>query len=83
MKTYRYGALAHRLGGGYALLPDDFNLQKDYDNPKSHKVLCVSNTCAGVSDAAINNYRAIRVMIDHDATGTGTTGTGDTYVRSV
>ena len=82
MKTYRHGELAHRVRNGYALLPDDFDLRKDYNRPRTYKALVVSNTCAGVPDDKIKANRAIRVRVDHDATGTGTSGTGDTYVRS-
>lgn len=51
-------------------LDRDYDLSDDYDFPRTHK-------------AMRPNRRIIRVVIDHDATGTNTTGTGDTVVRSV
>ena len=82
-KTYRTGEMAHRVGGGFVLLPDDFDLRADYESPHSYKALIVSNTCWGVPDESIPRYRATRVRVDHDETGTGTTGTGDTVVHTV
>ena len=82
MKTYRTGEMAVRVGGGFALLPDDFDLRADFDHPRSYKALVVSNTCSGVPDESIPRHHAIRVIVDHAATGTGTTGTGDTVVRN-
>ena len=82
MKTYEPGVMARRIGGGVALLPDDFDLRADYESPHSYKALIVSRTCRGVPGEDISQHRAIRVMVDHNATGTGTTGTGDTVVRS-
>ena len=81
-KTYEPGVMAHRVGGGVVLLPDDFDLRADFRNPRSYKALVVSNTCRGVPKENIPMYLAIRVMVDHNATGTGTPGTGDTVVRS-
>ena len=81
-KTFKTGEMAHRVGGGVVLLPDDFDLRSDFQNPRSYKALIVSNTCRGVPIEDIPRHRAIRVIIDHNATGTGTTGTGDTVVRS-
>jgi len=82
MKTYEPGVMARRIGGGVALLPDDFDLRSDFKRPRSYKALIVSSTCRGVPIEDIPRHRAIRVIIDHNATGTGTTGTGDTVVRS-
>ena len=82
MKTYRTGEMAVRAGGGVVLLPDDFDLRADFENPRSYKALIVSNTCSGVPDKSIPRHHAIRVIVDHAATGTGTTGTGDTVVRN-
>ena len=81
-KTYEHGTMARRAGGGFVLLPDDFDLRTDFENPRSYKALIVSNTCAGVPDESIPRHHAIRVIVDHAATGTGTTGTGDTVVRN-
>ena len=81
-KTFEPGVMARRIGGGVALLPDDFDLRTDFDSPHSYKALIVSRTCRGVPGEDISRHRAIRVMIDHIATGTDTTGTGDTVVRS-
>ena len=81
-KTFETGEMAHRVGGGVVLLPDDFDLRSDYESPRSYKALIVGMTCRGVQGEDISRYRAIRVTIDHAATGTGTAGTGDTVVRS-
>ena len=81
-KTFETGTMAHRVGGGVVLLPDDFDLRSDFQNPHSYKALIVGMTCRGVPGEDISQHRAIRVMVDHNATGTGTTGTGDTIVRS-
>jgi len=81
-KTYEHGTMARRAGGGFVLLPDDFDLRADYDSPRSYKALIVGMTCRGVPGKDISRYRAIRVTIDHAATGTGTAGTGDTVVRN-
>ena len=81
-KTFEPGEMAHRVGGGVVLLPDDFDLRADFQSPRSYKALIVGMTCRGVPGEDIPRHRAIRVMIDHAATGTGTPGTGDTVVRS-
>ena len=81
-KTYEPGEMAHRVGGGVVLLPDDFDLRADFQSPRSYKALIVDMRCRGVPKEDIPQHRAIRVMVDHAATGTGTTGTGDTVVRS-
>ena len=82
MKTFDPGVMARRIGGGVVLLPDDFDLRADFQHPRRYKALIVSRTCRGVPREDISQHRAIRVMVDHNATGTGTTGTGDTVVRS-
>ena len=81
-KTFETGTMARRVGGGVVLLPDDFDLRSDFQSPRSYKALIVSRTCRGVPKEDISRHRAIRVTIDHAATGTGTAGTGDTVVRS-
>ena len=55
--------------GGIITLPDAFDLQADFDCPKSWL-------------ARRDNGSYVRVWIDHDGTGTGTTGTGDTVCKS-
>ena len=82
MKTYEPGVMARRIGGGVVLLPDDFDLRADFEHPRRYKAMIVSRTCRGVPRKDIPRHRAIRVMIDHIATGTDTTGTGDTVVWS-
>jgi len=82
MKTFDPGVMARRIGGGVVLLPDDFDLRSDYESPRSYKALIVGMTCRGVPRKDIRRHRAIRVMVDHIATGTDTTGTGDTVVWS-
>jgi len=81
-KTFETGEMAHRVGGGVVLLPDDFDLRADFDSPRSYKALIVGMTCRGVPIEDIPQHRAIRVTIDQAATGTGTAGTGDTVVRN-
>ena len=81
-KTYEPGVMARRIGGGVVLLPDDFDLRADFQSPRRYKALIVGMTCRGVPKEDISRHRAIRVMVDHIATGTDTTGTGDTVVWS-
>ena len=81
-ETYEHGEMAHRICGGFVLLPDDFDLRADFQSPRSYKALIVGMTCRGVPKEDISQHRAIRVTIDHAATGTNTAGTGDTVVRS-
>lgn len=54
---------------GIAYLRGDFDLRADYESPKTHR--------------ARFGGRWIRVVVDHDETGTATTGTGETVVRSI
>lgn len=53
------------------VLPQSFDLRADYADPKSHRVIVYNPYGAP-------NYHTARVWVDHEATGTGTTGTGDT-----
>jgi hypothetical protein len=57
-------------GDATVVIDRDYDLKADYDYPRTHKAL-------------YRDGRSIRVVIDHDATGTNTSGTGDTVVRSV
>ena len=81
-KTFEPGVMARRIGGGVALLPDDFDLHADFQSPRRYKALIVDMMCRGVPGEDISRYRTIRVMVDHNATGTNTAGTGDTVVRN-
>jgi hypothetical protein len=60
---------AARYHGGVAYLLSDFDLQADYESPRTHR--------------ASFEGRWVRVIVDHEATGTGTPGTGDTVCRSI
>lgn len=60
---------AAKYSNDVVYLSDKFDLSKDFLHPKTHK--------------ALQGGKAIRVIIDHDATGTNTPGTGDTVCRSV
>lgn len=51
-------------------LSDDFDLEADYNEPRTHV-------------AYKQDGRKIRVVIDHESTGTATTGTGDTRCRPI
>jgi hypothetical protein len=77
--TYNRGYAAHLRNNDdrTAIMPDNFDLDDDYAAPRSYTAL-VGNICG----YAILPTRKIRVWVDHEATGTGTTGTGDTVVRS-
>lgn len=55
--------------GGIVYLEESFDLRLDYEHPKSHR--------GRFGD------RWVRVIVDHEATGTGTPGTGDTMCRSI
>ena len=68
------GAHAAHYGVSIVNLCADFNLREDYDNPRTHTAYQYRR---GLGE------RKIRVIVDHNATGTGATGTGDTVVRSV
>jgi len=67
--TWKNGHECH-YGDTTVCIDSDIDLDVDYDNPRTHKAIYYSG-------------RVIRVIIDHNATGTATTGTGDTVVRSV
>ena len=54
-------------------MPDSFDLMEDYDSPRTYTAI---ETTYGQRP----NHK-VRVRVDHHATGTGTTGTGDTVVR--
>lgn len=59
------------LYGKYEIvLSNNFDLDADYNNPRSHI-------------AIYKDGLKVRVIVDHDATGTKTSGTGDTRVRSI
>jgi hypothetical protein len=78
INTYKDGYAAH-LGNNdnhTVILPDSFDLREDYESPRSYTALLGSR-----SGYALLPARKIRVRVDHDATGTATTGTGDTVVR--
>lgn len=66
--TERY-VHAVRYGDRVAYLRTAPDLRSDLESPRSY--------------AAMVDGRQVRVVIDHEATGTATTGTGDTVVRSV
>ena len=74
MKKYTHGTMARRSYGRHCLLPNDFDLNQDYEHPKSYKALVVPYTSAGVPDSKIRDYRSMRVRVDHDATKTATYG---------
>lgn len=63
-------------GNEFVLLPVDFNLEEDYNNHNTHKVDYCTMTGRYTGKAGY-------VWIDHEATGTGTAGTGDTIVRII
>lgn len=67
--------IAH-YGDRYVSLPEGFDLRADYDHPRSYRAEICDN-CGRLTG------RIVRVIVDHDATGTGTPGTGDTVVRSI
>ena len=66
--------LAHYSRDQYVLLPDDFDLRDDYATPKTYTALLCTNTGHRLGGS-------VRVVVDHDATGTGTPGTGNTRVK--
>ena len=61
----------------FVLLPEDFDLDADYHNPKTY--FASRCTMGGKPYAGLG----IKVTIDHQATGTGTVGTGDTVVTLI
>jgi hypothetical protein len=78
MNTYyrRYTAHLGVKGDRYCVLPDSFDLTADYESPHSYKVWEVNKHGAVMGNS-------LRVKVDHEATGTGTAGTGNTVVRRV
>lgn len=68
MKNHAHAAMTH--SGAIVYLPDHFDLMADYKRPRKWT-------------ARRPGGKICSVRIDHDATGTGTTGTGDTVVRVV
>lgn len=77
--TYNDLEMAH-YGDSYVLLPDGFDLDADYENPRSYRAETCSNTGRYIHE---HDRRYVRVIVDHRATGTHTGGTGDTVVRSI
>jgi len=59
-----------RYGNTTVVISKNFDLKDDYDSTRTHK-------------AIYRDGRPVRVIVNHDATGTATSGTGDTVVRSV
>jgi len=68
--------MAHYGRDQYVMLPETFDLLADYHTPKTYSARICTNTGRDLG-------RIVRVRVDHDATGTGTPGTGDTRVRLV
>lgn len=64
--------IAHALSDRYVSMPD-VDLRGDMLDPQTHPAEYCDN-------AGRLTGRRVYVRIDHDATGTGTTGTGDTVV---
>lgn len=71
--TYNDHSMAKTVTGVEVIMPDNFDLRADYESPRSYTAIR-----KGIWG---NPDRKVRVKVDHDATGTGTTGTGDTVVR--
>lgn len=71
--TYESHYMAKTVTGVEVIMPDQFDLQEDYDNPRTYTAIR--------KGAWGNPDRKVRVKVDHEATGTGTTGTGDTVVK--
>jgi hypothetical protein len=67
--TWKNGHECH-YGDTTVVIDKNYDLQSDYDNPRTHK-------------AMYRDGRVIRVIIDHNATGANTPGTGNTIVRSI
>jgi len=63
-------------GTYFVLLPAGFDLEDDYKNHNTHEVDFCTMTGRYTGKAGY-------VWIDHNATGTGTAGTGDTVVRLI
>ena len=70
--TYEHNDIARTVTGIEVIMPDHFDLTEDYESPRSYTAIR-----KGIWG---NPDRKVRVKVDHDATGTGTTGTGDTVV---
>jgi len=76
--TYTKGTLAYTKSDRYWVeMPDQFDRREDFDNPKSWRGL-VHDPITGRATG-----RRVQVRVDHDATGSGTTGTGETIVRVI
>lgn len=71
--TYESHNMARTVTGIEVIMPDQFELQDDYESPRTYTAIR-----KGIWG---NPDRKVRVKVDHEATGTGTTGTGDTVVR--
>ena len=67
--SWKNGNECH-YGETTVVISNNVDLKTDYDYPRSHIAMHRSG-------------KTIRVIIDHDATGTATTGTGDTVGRSI
>jgi len=65
--------MARTVSGVEVIMPDQFNLEVDFATPKTYTAIR-----KGSWDSPV---RKVRVRVDHDATGTGTSGIGDTVVR--
>lgn len=74
--TYHARYCADTMSGMVVIMPDHFDLEGDYLSPKTYKAE-KSDRCGR------HTGRFCRVRVDHDATGTGTAGTGDTVVRII
>ena len=62
-------------GNRYAVILDRrFDLLEDYQEPKTWLAQETTNAGRVIGPA-------VRVSVDHEATGTGTSGTGDTTLR--
>ena len=69
--TYNSGIAAHYYDAT-VILPDHFDLHYDYQHPRSYTALLGDQ-----AGHAIIPEQKVRVVVDHDTTGTGTFGTGD------
>ena len=67
--TWQNGHECH-YGDTTVVISKNVDLNDDYNWPRTHQ-------------AITREGRSIRIIIDHDATGTNTPGTGDTVVRSI
>jgi len=71
--TYESNYQAKTVTGIEVTMPDSFDLKADFESPRSYTAIR-----KGIWG---NPDRKVRVKADHEATGTGTTGTGDTVVK--